>query len=375
MSDANEQGAHAADRQRRTVTLDFGGSEETAAGRRDLSAVTRVGDDLWLGTDEGTCLIRLTRVAEDRWARATAVALEELLDLPGSADEEIDVEGLHAVDGWLWVVGSHGAARRKPDDDEPPKQQLRRLAQVTRKGNRHLLARLPLVPSDEHGGNHMLVREAKGSDGTTRHAARLPGGRSRNALTAALRDDRHLGPYLDIPGKDNGFDIEGLAVHDARVWLGLRGPVLRGMAVVLAVEPRPDDDVESALRLRRCGPKRRPYQKFFLDLYGLGVRELCAHGDDLLILAGPTMQLDGRATVLRWRGAAHARGDALVDRAELETVLELPYGRGVDEGVDHPEGIAIVDDAGAPALLVVHDSPDARRERGASVTADVYPLR
>ena len=375
MSDADPQDAPQADRSRRSVTLDFAGSDETVAGRRDLSAVTRVGDDLWLGTDEGTCLIRLTRVAEDRWAQATAVPLETLLDLPGSADDEIDVEGLHAVDGWLWVVGSHGAARKKPDDDEPPKQRLRSLARVSRRGNRHLLARVPLVPSEERGGNHTLAREAVGPDGAARHAARVPGGRSRNALTAALRDDRHLAPFLDIPGKDNGFDIEGLAVHDARVWLGLRGPVLRGMAVVLAVEPRPGREDASALRLRRCGPKRRPYEKFFLDLYGLGVRELCAHGDDLLILAGPTMQLDGRATVLRWRGAAHARGDALIDRDQLETVLELPYGRGVDEGVNHPEGIAIVDDGGAPALLVVHDSPDAERERGTSVTADLYPLR
>ncbi len=30
----------------------------------------------------------------------------------------------------------------------------------------------------------------------------------------ALRfvDDPHFGPYMAIPGKDNGFDIEGLAV-------------------------------------------------------------------------------------------------------------------------------------------------------------------
>jgi hypothetical protein len=375
MSESDEQGRQTAERARRTVTLDFGGSDETTAGRRDLSAVARVGDDLWLGSDEGTCLIRLTRVAEDRWAHATAVPLEDVLDLPGSADDEIDVEGLHASDGWLWVVGSHGSARKQPDPEQPPKEQLRALARVTRKGNRHLLARVPMVPSEDPGGNHTLVREAAGSDGAARHAARLTGGRSRNALTTALRDDRHLGPFLDIPSKDNGFDIEGLAVHGARVWLGLRGPVLRGMAVVLAVEPRADDEDESTLRLRRGGPKRRPYEKFFLDLYGLGVRELCAHGDDLLILAGPTMQLDGRATVLRWRGAAHARGDAIVAREQLETVVELPYGRGIDEGVDHPEGIAIVDDGGAPALLVVHDSPDARRERGTSVTADLYPLR
>ena len=360
----------------RTVTLDFAGSEATTDGRRDLSAVARVGDDLWLGSDEGTCLIRLTRVADDRWACATAVPLDALLDLPGGADDEIDVEGLHAGGGWPWVVGSHGAARKAADEELAPKERLRRLARVTRKGNRHLLARLPLVPAVEGAGGHTLAREAP-ADGSAspRRAARLPGGRSSNRLTDALSDDRHLGPSLVVPGKDTGFDVEGLAVHGDRVWLGLRGPVLRGLAVVLAIAPCPDTDEAEALRLRRCGPKGRRYEKFFLDLSGLGVRELCAHGDDLLILAGPTMQLDGRATVLRWRGAAHARGDAIVDRRDLERVLDLPYGRGDDEGVDHPEGIAILEEDGAPALLVVHDSPAAQRERGAAVQADLYPLR
>ncbi|MGZ8411857.1 MAG: DUF3616 domain-containing protein [Gemmatirosa sp.] len=350
----------------RQVTLDFTGVAG-AAERRDLSAVTAVGDHLWLGTDEGTQLVRLTRVAADRWADAVTVPLDSLLTLPGGPDDEVDVEGLDASDGWLWVVGSHSVRRGKPDEAAAPEERLDQLADTTRKGNRHLLARLPLVPDGS------VVRETVDAEGATRCAARLRGGRARDALTRALRDDRHLAPFLDIPGKDNGFDVEGLAVDGARCWLGLRGPVLRGLAVVLAIEVRPGRAVDDALRLRRCGPDGRRYEKFFLDLSGLGVRELCLHGDDLLILAGPTMQLDGRAVVLRWRGARHARGDTIVDRAALEIVAELPYGRGDDEGVEHPEGIAVLGDA-RPALLVVHDAPSARRVRGDALIADAYPL-
>ena len=55
-------------------------------------------------------------------------------------------------------------------------------------------------------------------------------------------------------------------------------------------------------------------------------------------------------------------------------MLELPYGNGIDEGVDHPEGMAIVEADGATGLLVVHDSPREGRARGATVEADLYPL-
>ncbi|MDF1504396.1 DUF3616 domain-containing protein [Roseisolibacter sp. H3M3-2] len=348
----------------RPVTLDFSGSAAAEAGRHDLSAATADGDTLWLGSDEGTCLVRLTRVADDRWGDAVDVDLANLVDLPGAADDEIDVEGIDVSGGALWVTGSHSVVRRKPDEELSPAKRLRRLARTSRKGNRHLVARLP------------LVADAAGRPLPGPGARRLPGTRSRDALTRALRDDPHLGAWLDVPGKDNGFDIEGLAVHGERLWLGLRSPVLRGTAVILALHPADDPDDAAALRLRRCGPGGRRYEKFFLDLYGLGVRELCADGDDLLVLAGPSMVLDGRCTVLRWRGARHARGDAFVTRDALEPVVELPYGHGDEERVDHPEGLALlVEDRGGPALLVVHDSPAAGRARGSTVVADLYPVR
>jgi hypothetical protein len=46
----------------------------------------------------------------------------------------------------------------------------------------------------------------------------------------ALADDPHLGFFVGamIPGKENGFDVEGLAFYQNRIFLGLRGPVLRG---------------------------------------------------------------------------------------------------------------------------------------------------
>jgi hypothetical protein len=193
-----------------------------------------------------------------------------------------------------------------------------------------------------------------------------------------------------MPSKENGLDVEGLAAVGPRVFLGLRGPVLRGMAVILEVEPRPARRRPGRLTLARIGPGGRRYRKHFLDLCGLGVRDLCVDGDDLLVLAGPTMTLDGRCVVFRWRGAAAAaraaaagaaggdapRDDTLVGDGGLEVALELPYGVGVEEGLEHPEGIAFVPDgAGRRALLVVHDSPAEHRKRGPhAIEADLYRL-
>ena len=75
-------------------------------------------------------------------------------------------------------------------------------------------------------------------------AARLEGDARGNLLTKSLQDDPHIGPFVPrfsngklsgIPGKDNGFDVEGLAVSGNRAFLGLRGPVW-GWAVVLEVQ-------------------------------------------------------------------------------------------------------------------------------------------
>jgi len=56
-------------------------------------------------------------------------------------------------------------------------------------------------------------------------------------------------------------------------------------------------------------------------------------------------------------------------------VLELPYGEGKEEGVDHPEGIALLEDGGERSLVVVYDSPSERRRPAeAAVVADRFPL-
>ena len=149
-------------------------------------------------------------------------------------------------------------------------------------------------------------------------------------LTRLLRKDPHLGPFLTIPSKDNGFDIEGVAAAPrGRLFLGLRGPVIDGLACVLDVELRAHPRRPRELALVR-------YRKHFLDLEGAGIRDLCLAGSDLLLLTGPPMRGKGKATVRVWKGALRARDDSLVKRDRLPELLELPYR----QKKDHAEGMA-----------------------------------
>jgi hypothetical protein len=105
----------------------------------------------------------------------------------------------------------------------------------------------------------------------------------------------------------------------------------------------------------------------------MGVRELRLVGDDLLILAGPTMDLDGTIAVYRWPNGVRQQEEAIVHRKELERLFEVPHGHGPTSGQDKAEGMALYDEN---HVLIVFDSPtDARKPDGDSVVADLFPLR
>lgn len=351
--------------------------------RDGLSIVVQIGDTLWVANDETISIERLTLV--DNCDGITSARdhrqfqLGEYLELPvsPSADtqniEEADLEGADYAEGYLWLVGSHSLKRRRPKVSKDPDRNEKghkQLARVSVDGNRYLLARIPVVPID---GKYTLMREAV-LKGRELRAAQLRGDRNGNDLIDALKDDEQFEPFLKIPGKENGFDIEGLAISGERLLIGLRGPVLRGWAVILEIEPKEEKDRPSTLTLKKIGSNDRRYRKHFVHLGGLGIRDLCRDGEDLLILAGPTMDLDGPVTVFRWKGGAKPTVESMLYPGECEPVLEIPYGKGVD----HAEGITLFsrDGGGAETLLVVYDAAaKSRLEVPHAVDADLFPIR
>ena len=110
------------------------------------------------------------------------------------------------------------------------------------------------------------------------------------------------------------------------------------------------------------------------DSAGLGVRDLCFDGNDLLVLVGTPLASDGPARVLRWRDAAYDTTSGVIEPDRIDSVVELPY-RGE---VDHPEGIALLPHGrgGQAGLLVVYDSPHESRCTGRppQLLADVFAM-
>ncbi|MFS0738086.1 DUF3616 domain-containing protein [Sphingomonas sp. 1P06PA] len=336
------------------ILLDFdlpGGD----ATMHDLSAATRIGLSLFVAGDEAAAIERLGPVAGDRWAGQLRYQLRDLLDL-ADPDAEVDIEGLAADDGWLWIVGSHARTRRKPEKQDDETIDLGVLADLRDTRPRCVLARVPLIADPAAPGALIPVAQ----DGM-RRAGMIRQTKRGSALAEAFAADPLIGPFTRVPAKEGGLDVEGIAVAGDRVALGLRGPVIGGHA--LLVELRIAVTAKGRLKLAAPPVKR------LLAMEGLGIRDLKRCDRDLLILAGPTTGLSGPVAIYRWRDwLLDAGSDA--DSVRLhrpERILELPHGRGVD----HPEGLALWDD---DRLLILCDSPAPARIAKGGFRADLFDL-
>jgi hypothetical protein len=341
--------------------------------RDGLSSVVKVGDYIWLACDEGISLERLKKT-KDGYNEHTMFKLSDYISLSEEELSEIDIEGIDFENNYLWITGSHGLKRKKPSEEDTVKKQIKEIAKVKSEPNRYVLARIPLV-KDDKSGELIMCKSCTDPDNPDKKltAARLKGDSDSNELMEALKKDKHLKDFLKIPGKDNGFDIEGLALDGSRIFLGLRGPVLRGWAIVLEIET--EEAGEHTIQLKSIGPKGKKYKKHFLDLAGMGIRELTPAGKDLLVLAGPTMELDGTIAIYRWKNALEeTKGvkKSLSDDQQVERVMDIPHGTGKYAGKDKAEGITLISEN---ELLVVFDSPAKSRKKGnTDVLADILTI-
>jgi len=356
----------------RTVRLDFRHHDDLAhvheAIRLELSALSLHGRSLWLSNDELATVERLLLQDDGSFGEHRFFSLADIFDLPEGAGGRMDIEGLEVdpAGPWLWVVGSHSLMRAKaiPGRHETG-EAFARLTEIRRERNRHFLGRIPLVAVDERG-TFELREEAPPSDGSgTLRAAHLDSGAGLDGL---LADDPHIGPFMTIPAKENGFDVEGVVARGEQVFVGLRGPVLGRWAVL--IELAVDEIGPGRLAPRPLDDAGRRYRKHFMDLCGLGMRDFAFDGDSLVILASPSMDLDGPQIVFRWPGCLETRSDSMVPADRLERLVILPHG----EGTDHAEGISLMETGHGKELLVVYDCPDPKRlpEDGRSIDADAF---
>jgi hypothetical protein len=337
-----------------------GNAEELHKLRCNLSGVEIHDDHIWVVSDETWSVERLTRQTDgETFADHRRFTLPEPFDLP-FPEREIDLEGL-SVDGTrLWLLGSHCLARTSVEKALAKANQasdaLERMEIKNRRKrlNRCLLGCLDLnrLPAD---GPHVAAEAA----------AKVPHRGEGNILLEAIAADHQLAPFLELPAKDNGLDFEGLAVRGKTAFVGLRGPVLGGQAIVLELRITIDEE-SGTVQLQNVNGARR-FIKHAFDLQGLGVRDLAFHGDELLILAAPTMALDAVAAVFAWRFSPRSQNGGIIDKSRYRPIVRLPGG---NDG-DYAEGFATTKNR----LLVVNDRPLPNRLKSQTgILADMFAI-
>lgn len=194
----------------------------------------------------------------------------------GEADE-IDLEGISIEGNRLFLCGSATLKRKKPNKDDAA-------------ANRARLETVEPVSGGEKGDWKRHSNMVYELEVTWRGGAPRVEVKSVRDVRARIARIPHLRRALAIPSKENGLDIEGYARRAGKHVVGLRGPVLRGHAVVVVLS---DDFQEAEVR--------------YLWLGGYGIRsieylEQAPWGPGFYISAGLTMEGVGDFRLYRWDG-------------------------------------------------------------------------
>ncbi len=338
---------------------DYGNLEDL---RTEISSSLATEDNLWLSYDEDAGIERLTKT-EKGFGYHKHYELSDFFELPADGGEA-DMEALAYQEPYLWFCGSMSLKRDDPSEGDSLQEQLDDLADIALDENRFSLGCIPCIKKND---SYELLKEAQ-YKGKTIKALMLRGGTKSTELHNALMKDEHLEKFMTIPCKDNGFDIEGLAVYKDRVFIGLRGPVLNGFAVILEISCK---EVDNELILSKKSNEDKLYRKHFVNLHGMGIRELnITKNGDLFLLAGPTMDLDGTISIYKIKGGLEDDYASVV--LKPERLFDVARGSQLEHGEDKAEGMAFLSDT---EILITYDSPIKERLEGKNgVWMDCYRI-
>lgn len=272
----------------------------------NISGLAVVGNYLLIGSDEGNHIQVLEKISASVYkVAAKPVQL---------ADEatETDVEGIAASGDRVYVVGSHSTKRKKVKKNKTRKKNRKRMKEVEHEESRDQVFELKVDP--QSGG----VKPE-----------------SSMSLVDNIRQDELLKLFVDIPSKENGIDIEGIAADGDKLFFGFRGPILRGNYVPVMIRQRSSPSHE----LR------------FVNLGGLGIRDMARVKDGFLILAGPMGDGPGSYSLYFWTGEDDipGRDNTMRAIAKLGDFPTIKNGKA--------EGLAVIsENSDSYTVLVVFDS-------------------
>jgi len=268
-------------------------------------------------------------------------------------ETEIDIEGIARDGKRFWVIGSHSLKRKSvkgPEKlktkDEKKREKGKRLA---RDYNHERMATVVPEPTREW----LYVLKIKDNGKVDKDSI------ARASLRTIFANHPILSPFRAIPSKENGIDIEGLALipdaddkKKAKLLVGLRGPVLRGPhAVVLVVDAeRKKSELELELD-----------DTLYLPLGGRGIRGLSRlddDGKDFLVLAGPVGDAPVSYMIYQWNGKDGIPEIDDLDAAEsLRPLCGIPQPAGATGA--KAEGIHVLkQDNGKVHFVIVYDSAE-----------------
>lgn len=294
----------------------------------DISAIVSFGNFLAIGSDESKRKIQILQQQE-----AVYTVMDDLeIKLPVLAeeeDQEIDIEGMSISNGnTLFVIGSHSLRRLRVREDKTYLENRERITRVISEDKKNSIFKLTLNPQTAVANKEIETIRIK----------------------EVIENDSILGIFTPIPSKENGVDIEGISSDGDTLYIGFRGPVLRGNYVpVMVIE-----DFEN----------KSDYELRFLDLEGNGIRDITKVKDGFLIIAGPVGDGFGSYQLYFWNGIDCLPGKDKPKKPRITLLSEIPLPKDADgkdiEGAK-AEGIAVIDEypkqkSYVYEVIVVYDS-------------------
>jgi hypothetical protein len=173
-------------------------------------------------------------------------------------------------------------------------------------------------------------------------------------LSAAIAATKVLQPFTQLPCKENGVDIEGLAVRDGLLRVGFRGPVLqRGFVPVMTCSFANPVTASEIL---------------YLNLGGRGIRDVERVQGGFLVLAGPVSDIPASFQLYFWDGTDCTPGvENPVGVQPLTLLGEVPTPPGAKaeglaveaESTDHYTALILFDGLkeGGAIRLRIRKSP------------------
>lgn len=254
-------------------------------GWDDVSAIEKIHDFYVIATDEAVGptgadnVVYLLKNRVSGWAIVNTITVRTGTPAEG---EELDIEAM-AVDGSdLYVIGSHSNKRKKFKSDKPSGKNTKNLL------FKHI--------EDEQGRDY-LIKLTINRDGEVT-------GRTEKSLRSFLRQHNVLKGFVDIPSKENGVDIEGLAFHNGYLYAGFRGPVFRQNFVPILKFKF--DAIEDSAEL------------LYVNLSGMGIRSLTATDGGFYLITGPVGDAQIPGFLYHWDGKTMLGG---VDQSPGKTIL------------------------------------------------------